>query len=150
MQAFPHAVKSSHESVLWLVAGILESCELLPMPAHWASPVKRRLKDTVLAVALALALYIGAGVPGLQPGVAAAAPAMAAIDCPMQDKRDAETSLGCCILCSMPSLVTASGTDPFIIPLRLSLGAALPFATGVSATHGPALTANLATGPPVA
>jgi hypothetical protein len=104
----------------------------------------------LLVIVLSLLIGFGGALPAMQANASAPITQMSGDDCPLHGGKQDLAKLGCCILCSMPSLVTASGAEPFNIPLRLSLGVALHFATGVSATYGPALTANLATGPPAA
>lgn len=121
------------------------------MSAAWASQGNRDLRGILrpfVSCAVALLIALSASLPNLQAW--AAVPGIAVSDqyCPLH--QDAGRDTGCCILCAMPSLSASPSADPYVIPLRLSHGVALHFATGVSATHGPELTANLATGPPAA
>lgn len=105
----------------------------------------------LIAVVLALLIGFSGALPAVQAKVPATVTQMSGMACPMHSGTNSPAKTVCfCIFCALPGPGAAPGAGTFISPLSLSFGAAHNFATGVSATHGPELTANLATGPPAA
>jgi hypothetical protein len=115
---------------------------------------RRTFLSPVLAVLLAVSLVMP-GMASLSMRGGAGPDAMAGMaNCPMNGngygKIPGKTICGFCILCFAAGLPNSPDSNVKSAPARPAIEVFISFATGVSATYGPRLTANPPTGPPSA